>query len=93
MHYLARMTETLLRDDDVILPGGDGRIVAAPGVCGGRPRIRGTRVTVADLLNALAAGDTIDGIANDLPYISREDVLAALKYAASNIDQSASAAA
>lgn len=87
------MTEPTEREPDHVLPDGDGRIVTARGVCGGRPRIRGTRVTVADLLNALAAGDTIEGLVQDLPYISREDVLAALKYAAANLDHSVRVAA
>jgi uncharacterized protein (DUF433 family) len=70
------------------LPEGEGRIVTSADVCGGRPRIKGTRITVADLLAALAAGDTIDELVADLDDLSREDVLAALKYAASNVDHS-----
>lgn len=80
------MTEPIERETEHILPEGNGRIVTSRGVCGGRPRVKGTRVTVADLLMALAAGDTIDGLVNDLPYLSREDILAALKYAAANLD-------
>lgn len=77
------MTEAI--DKETVLPEGDGRIVASQGVCGGRPRIRGTRITVTDLLAALAAGDTIDELVADFPYLAREDVLAALKYAAGNL--------
>ena len=87
------MSDTSEREPDHVLPNGEGRIVTARGVCGGRPRIRGTRVTVADLLNALAVGDTIDELVESLPYISREDILAALSYAAANVDHSVSAAA
>jgi uncharacterized protein (DUF433 family) len=86
MHPVEREPEHLLAD-------GDGRIVTSSDVCGGRPRVKGTRVTVADLLAALAAGDSIDDLVTDLPYISREDILAALKYAASNLDHSVSVAA
>jgi uncharacterized protein (DUF433 family) len=74
-----------MSEQETVLPDGDGRIVASPGVCGGRPRVRGTRITVSDLLRALAAGDTIDGLVESFPYLSQEDVLAALKYAASNL--------
>jgi uncharacterized protein (DUF433 family) len=87
------MSEKPIREDDVILPGGDGHVVAAPGVCGGRPRIRGTRITVADLLAALAAGDTMEGLVEDLDDLSREDILAALKFAASHVNHAILAAA
>ena len=87
------MTQPIQREHEQLLADGDGRIVTSTDICGGRPRVKGTRVTVADLLAALAAGDTIDELVNDLPYISREDVLAALKYAASNLDHSVSVAA
>jgi uncharacterized protein (DUF433 family) len=43
---------------------------------------------VADLLVALAAGDTVEGLVEDLDDLSREDILAALKYAASNVNHS-----
>jgi uncharacterized protein (DUF433 family) len=58
------------------------RIVSDPEICGGRPRIEGTRITGIDLLTALAAGDTIDELLEDFPYLSREDFSAALLYAA-----------
>jgi len=54
------------------------RIVSTPGVVGGKPRVKGTRVTVGAILGQLAVGHTID----DFPYIQREDVLAALQFAA-----------
>lgn len=87
------MAQAVEREPDHILPNGDGRIVFATGVCGGRPRIRGTRITVADLLNALAAGDTMDDLVEDLPGLTREDISAALKFAAANVDEVATAAA
>jgi uncharacterized protein (DUF433 family) len=87
------MTQPVEREPEHLLPDGGGRIVTSPGICGGRPRIKGTRVTVADLLAALGAGDSMDELVNDLPYISREDILAALKYAAANLDHSVSVAA
>lgn len=82
------MSEPDERAPEHVLPEGEGRIVTSADVCGGRPRIKGTRITVADLLAALAAGDTIDELVADLDDLSREDVLAALKYAASNVDHS-----
>lgn len=68
-------------------------IVSHPEICGGRPRIEGTRITVADILAALAAGDTIDELVADFPYLSREGIHAALKYAAENVDHPIVAAA
>ena len=48
---------------------------------GGKPCIRGTRVTVGTILGLLASGQTIDDILADYPYLGREDVLEALAYA------------
>ncbi len=62
------------------------RIVIDPEVCSGRPIVTGTRVRVVDVLNGLAAGDTIEEIVADFPYLSREDVLACIAYGARAID-------
>jgi len=62
------------------------RIVSTPGVVGGRPRLQGTRLTVQDILGALAAGDTIDELLVDYPYLTREDFAAVLRYAAEALD-------
>jgi uncharacterized protein (DUF433 family) len=58
------------------------RIVCTPGVVSGKPRIKGTRVTVGAILGQLAVGHLVDEVLRDYPYIQREDVLAALQYAA-----------
>lgn len=58
------------------------RIVSTPGVVGGKPRVKGTRVTVGAILSQLAAGHTIEDVLRDFPYIKREDVLEALQFAA-----------
>ena len=58
------------------------RIVIDPKVCGGRPIIAGTRIRVSDILDALGAGDGIDELLADYPYLSREDVQACFVYAA-----------
>lgn len=54
--------------------------------CGGRPCIRGMRVRVKDLLELLAAGATEAQILEDYPYLEREDIQAALQYAAQQVD-------
>lgn len=48
----------------------------------GLPCIRGTRVTVSAVLGQLAAGQSIEEVVADYPYLERADVLAALEYAA-----------
>lgn len=57
------------------------RIVLDPAVMGGKPCIRGTRVTVGTVTGLLASGVEIPEILNLYPYLSVEDVLAALSYA------------
>lgn len=64
------------------LMNAPSRIVMNPEVCHGRPIIAGTRMRVVDILNGLAAGDTINEILADFPYISREDILACIAYGA-----------
>lgn len=62
------------------------RIAFDRDICGGRPHIRGTRVRVSDIVTALAEGDTVDEILSDFPYLAREDIVAALRYAAGAVD-------
>jgi uncharacterized protein (DUF433 family) len=58
------------------------RITRSPTVMGGKPCIRGMRVTVGMIVGQIAAGHSIDAVLADYPYIEREDVFQALKYAA-----------
>lgn len=58
------------------------RIIVNPRVLVGKPTIRGTRIPVYLILNLLANGKTIDDILNEYPELTREDILAAIKYAA-----------
>jgi uncharacterized protein (DUF433 family) len=62
------------------------RITVNPEVCGGRPCVRGLRIRVADILNLLAAGASEDEILADYPYLEREDISAALEFAARQND-------
>jgi len=57
-------------------------ITIEPGKRGGKPCIRGMRITVYDVLSYLAAGMTHEEVLNDFPYLTREDILACLSYAA-----------
>ena len=58
------------------------RITMSPDLMGGKPCIRGMRVTVGALVGQIAAGRTIETLLEDYPYLEREDVLQALRYAA-----------
>lgn len=62
------------------------RITIEPGKCGGRPCIRGLRIRVTDVLELLAAGASYEEILADYPSLEREDILAALDYAAHQTD-------
>ena len=57
-------------------------ITIEPGKRGGKPCIRGMRITVSDILGWLAAGMSIDEILKDFNELTREDIYAALSYAA-----------
>ena len=57
-------------------------ITIEPGKRGGRPCIRGMRVTVYDVLGYLASGMTQQQILVDFPYLTAEDIQACLAYAA-----------
>jgi uncharacterized protein (DUF433 family) len=58
------------------------RITRNPVVMGGKACIRGMRVTVSMIVGQIGAGHTIDEILISYPYLEREDVLQALRYAA-----------
>jgi uncharacterized protein (DUF433 family) len=57
------------------------RITRDPGIMGGRPCIRGMRVTVGTVVGLLAAGHSIEHVLAAYPYLERDDVLAALSFA------------
>ena len=57
-------------------------ITIEPGKRGGKPCIRGMRITVYDVLSYLAAGMTQQEVLNDFPYLTEADILACLEYAA-----------
>lgn len=58
------------------------RITFDPQVMGGKPCIRGMRVTVGTIVGLIASGKTVDQVLADYPYLEREDILEALSYAA-----------
>ena len=58
------------------------RIAIDPGIMGGKPVIRGTRVPVETILRKLGAGMTAEAILADHPRLTHDDVLAAQSFAA-----------
>lgn len=58
------------------------RVSVNPAVRAGKPCVKGTRITVYDILEYLAGGMTEDQILNDFPDLTREDIRACLAFAA-----------
>ena len=62
-------------------------ITLDPAVMGGKPCIRGMRVTVGMILGLMAAGKTHDAILAEYPYLNQQDLGAALAYAAWRLEE------
>lgn len=63
------------------------RITRDPQIMGGKPCIRGTRVTVGTVVGLIAAGHSMDEVLDAYPYLEREDVHEALSYAAWRVEE------
>lgn len=63
-------------------------ITIDPDKRGGKPCIRGMRITVYDILEYLSSGMSQEEILNDFPYLTKEDIQACLSYAADRERQS-----
>ena len=57
------------------------RLMRTPGVMDGKPCIRGMRVTVGMIAGQIGSGMTIDEMLEDYPYLERDDILEAIRYA------------
>lgn len=58
------------------------RIVIDPAVCSGKPCIRGTRIDISIILDALAEGLSNEDIIEHYPHLKKEDIQAVMAYAA-----------
>ena len=58
------------------------RISIDPRVCFGKPCIRGTRIWVSLILDFLASGSTVAEVLEDYPYLTEEDIRAAIAFGA-----------
>jgi uncharacterized protein (DUF433 family) len=59
------------------------RISIRPDICHGQACVRGTRIPVHQVVRMLANGDTVEGLIDAYPSLTREDIAACLEYAAS----------
>ena len=58
------------------------RITQDPGLMGGKPCVRGMRVTVGMIVGQISAGLSIEEVLKEYPYLERDDITQALRYAA-----------
>jgi len=63
------------------------RIVRDPGICGGEPVFKGTRVTLRTVLASLADGDSPEEILADFPSLKMEHVQVAIAFAAASAEE------
>ena len=61
---------------------GFNRITQNPSVMGGKPCIRGMRVTVGMIVGQIGDGVSVEELLTDYPYLQGEDIMQALRYAA-----------
>jgi uncharacterized protein (DUF433 family) len=78
---LSGLTVTELSETETFVEQLD-RITQNPEVMGGKACIRGMRVTVGMIVGQIGAGRAIEEVLADFPYLEREDILQALRYAA-----------
>ena len=65
----------------------ENRTVLDPGICSGKPCIRGTRIMVKNILGMVAGGYTSNRILEEYPELVEEDVVGALEYASQVVDR------
>lgn len=63
------------------------RITVDEKICNGKPTIRGKRITVQTILEFLSAGETSEEVLDQYPSLEREDISAALEFAATLMDR------
>lgn len=61
------------------------RITIIPDVCGGKPTIRGLRITVETILQFLSSGDSNETILEAYPFLEKEDIQACIGFALKNL--------
>jgi uncharacterized protein (DUF433 family) len=74
------MRQSMTSEDSSYNPSGD-RITVDPGICNGKPVVRGTRITVETILGYLSAGETNAEILKQYPGLTAVDITACLEFA------------
>lgn len=69
------------RDKVVSVLNSFPRITRTPGVMGGKPCIKGSRMTVGMIVGQIAEGATVEELIDDFPKLKREDIMEAIRYA------------
>jgi uncharacterized protein (DUF433 family) len=87
LHRHARTATPTACVDQERKMGQFDRITRQPGIMGGKACIRGLRVTVGMVVGQIGAGRSVDEILIEYPYVEREDVMQALRYAAWRADE------
>jgi uncharacterized protein (DUF433 family) len=62
------------------------RVEIDPGICSGKPVIRGTRILVTSILSQLAAGESFDAIRKGFPGLVDDDIRAAIEFAKQSVE-------
>jgi uncharacterized protein (DUF433 family) len=68
--------------DKEVSMGQLDRITQQPEMMGGKACVRGMRVTVGMIVGQIGAGHSVEDVLADYPYLEREDIMQALRYAA-----------
>jgi uncharacterized protein (DUF433 family) len=76
-----------MKATSVVHEAAGGLVISDPGILGGQPVFRGTRLPVATLFEYLADGLTIDYYLETFPSVTREQALAVLRYGQERIAQ------
>lgn len=82
VHVFPGFFPAVARPDSNPMTAYQNHIEITPNKRGGKPCIKGTRITVYDILGALANGMSAAEILEDFPELTREDIQACLEYAA-----------
>ena len=80
-------TDMVTENEEMDGFGDPERIVVDPGICSGKPTIRGTRIMVANILGMFSGGYSINRVLKAYPQLSRLDVISALEYASWVVDR------
>ena len=75
------MNTLILQEETEKMMNYSDKIVMTPGIMLGKPVIKGTRITVEQILRKLSDGMTVDELLSAYTHLTREDVFAALTYA------------